>query len=168
MLENTAIATLPAFDVVKDEFSTTDNSLDKAIAILKSGETDIFSTFDGADFETQLDVVDAVTTAERLSDHPGTVIQLRNVVIQPIELTNDDGATVRVPRVILVDEDGTSYAAISNGILKSLQTLFGLVGFPADWPRALSVQMKEVRTRAGFRTMTISLVRPEKPVAAKK
>ena len=162
-MSNTEIAT---FDNVNDEFAA--NALDRSIAVLKSGGTDIFSTFDGTDFDTQLDVVDAVSSALPLADNLGTVINLKNVVIQPIEMKDENsGEMVRVPRIILVDVDGTAYAAISTGIMKSLQNYFGLLGFPKDWPRPLSVVAKEARSRANFRFMTLALHREDK-VAAKK
>ena len=81
----------------------------------------VFHTFAGADFETKVKVLDAMTNSAPLSENIGTVINLANVVVQPVEMENE--ATKRMeaqPRIILIDADGKAYHAISGGLFRSL------------------------------------------------
>jgi hypothetical protein len=170
--ENTSTAVQPYAEVETNNSEVVLSSLDNAIAQLQSGKTDIFSTFQGADFDTQLEVVDAVSNALPLADNLGTIINLANVVVQPIDMPVDEKdpskGTQKAPRIILVDADGTSYAAISTGVLKSLQNFFGLLGYPHTWPRPLPVAASEARSRNGFRFMTLTPQKAAKAETPKK
>jgi len=107
-----------------------------------------------------------MTNAVPVSDNFGTVINLRNWVVQPVEMPVDDKdeskGTALAPRIILIDEDGTAYAAISSGILKSLENLVGVFGKPSQWPGSIPVAVTEQKSRKGFRFMTLSIA-PAKP-----
>lgn len=137
-------------------------SVSATVQALKAGRSNVMSTFKGDSFTDKVAVIDAMTNAKPLSENLGTVINLKNVVIQVIEMPEEvngakTGKMVEAPRIILVDEDGTSYAAISNGILKSLENFFGVLGQPDEWPAALPIVVTEERSRSGFRFMTASI-----------
>lgn len=106
--------------------------------------------------DAAIEVFDAISNAERLSDHIGEEIKLRDYVAHVIEITDDDGVVYKTIRTVLIADDGTAYAAVSNGIVSALQMLQGLLGPIASWQEPVSVMAVEQRTRQGFRVMTLN------------
>lgn len=137
------------------------SNLQQSINALKSGSSNVLSTFEGGEFADKIKVIAAMTSAKPIADNLGTIINLRNVVVQPVDMPVDEKdeskGTAEVPRIILVDEDGTAYAAISSGIFKSLENIFGVLGQPATWPTALPVVVTEEKSRKGFKFFTLSI-----------
>ena len=122
------------------------------------GET-VFSSITGDDFASKVAVISAMSNAEKLADHLGETINLRDFVIQRISLTDENtGEVVNSIRTVLIDDNGTAFAAVSNGIVSVLQNITGVLGMPAEWPAALPVQAVEERTRKGFRVTTLKMV----------
>lgn len=166
MTATTALAPVAPIETGSAEVVLSGSSVSNAIAQLKNGQVDIFHTFQGADWETQLDVISATTDALPLAENLDKTINLANVVVQGIEMADDDGVLQATTRIILVAEDGSAYAAISSGIFKSLQNIFGILGYPHEWNGPLPIQVTEKRSRAGFRFMTVTIVREK--AASKK
>lgn len=139
---------------------------------LNDGQVAVFSSIKGDDFASKARVLAATTNAVRLDDNLGKTILLKDVVAQAITVNNEDAKTGEVTeeeavRVILLDEDGTSYAAVSTGIFKALTNMFGILGQPHTWPHALPVQVVEEKSRRGFKFFTIKLVDADAPAAKK-
>jgi len=153
MTENvsTDVATVDA-ELVSGDVATVTN-----VAELSAAEAGVFSTFKGEDFATRVKVFAAVTDAEPLSDHIGEVINLANVVAQNVEVHDDNtDSMVKAARVILVDDEGKAYAAISDGLYRSLQNIFAIVGYPESWDGGVfPIVVKEVKSRKGFRFFTV-------------
>lgn len=147
------------------EIAVSSNDLLATLEGMRGGSSNVVTTFEDSSWEARTATFDAMTNALRIDDNFGTVINLRNWVIQPVSMPVDEKdpskGTQLSPRIILIDEDGTAYAAISTGILTSLQNLAGVFGKPADWPSAIPVTVSEQKSRAGFRFMTLSIYRGE-------
>jgi hypothetical protein len=128
------------------------------IAALASGESTVFSTFAGTDHATKVEVLKALTDTESVDDHLGEVINLANVVVQSIEVVDaETGEATPAPRIILVDADGTAYAAVSTGLLRSLENIFGILGQPSTWPAPLPITVVEEKSRRGFKFFTVKV-----------
>ena len=144
---------------------SSNNGLMASLDAMRSGGSMVVTTFEESNLETKLATFDAMTNAVAVSDHFGTAINLRNWVIQPVEMPVDDKdpskGTALAPRIILIDDDGSAYAAISSGILKSLENLVGVFGKPSGWPESIPVAVVEEKSRKGFRFMTLKIVKPE-------
>lgn len=142
---------------VARKFNTAD-----AIQALADGKTTVFSTLTGDDFDTKLQLLDAVTNSEPIADNLGKPIRLVNVVIQTVELADEEtGELNELPRTILLDEDGTAYHAISMGVFRAVETVLGVVGQPSTWPSPLNIQVtKEGKAPRAYYTI--------RPVKAKK
>lgn len=121
------------------------------IASLQSGgAANVFTTVQGDDFDSRLTVFAALTDAEPVANHLGTVFNLKDVVSQVITIKDQEASAragqdvyVDVPRTVLIADDGKAFAAISNNILKSLETLFAVLGEPHTWPRPLPVMVAQ-------------------------
>ena len=145
-------------EIVPADVAVSANGLQASINAMKSGGSNVMSTFTGSEHADKLKVIAAMTAAVPVADNLGKTIKLSNVVIQPIEMADDNtGELTTVPRIILVDADGTSYSAISSGIFRSLENIFGILGQPSEWPEPLEVHVSEARSRAGFRFMTLNI-----------
>ena len=126
------------------------------------GET-VFSSITGDDFASKVAVISAMSNAEKLADHLGETINLRDFVIQQISLVDENtGEVVRTIRTVLIDDNGSAYAAVSDGIVSVLQNITGVLGMPTVWPAPLPVQAVEERTRKGFRVTTLKVVTTSK------
>ena len=124
---------------------------------LNSGTLGIYTTFPGIDRAGQAAIYAAITEAEPIGDHLGTVINLANVVAQVVEVADADGNLVSATRMILVDADGTAYAGLSDGLYRSVTDIFCLFGNPTTWTEPLAVAVVEKKSRLGRKFYTIKL-----------
>lgn len=151
---------------------SSESALLASLDAMRNGGSLVVTTFEESGWDAKLATFDAMTNALRVDENFGTVINLRNWVVQPVEMPKDDKdpskGTALAPRIILIDEDGTSYAAISSGILKSLENLVGVFGKPAGWPGSIPVVVSEERGRSGYRYMTLSIHKGEKAATKAK
>lgn len=79
---------------------------------------------------------------ERLSDHINEIVTIRHIFIQPIELPDQETGEVQIsPRIVLISDDGTTYATISKGIYNSLKNLCTIIGTPETWKAPVKVKV---------------------------
>lgn len=117
--------------------SATENAIDK----LASGKQTVFSTLKGDDAATRAVVWEATTNSVPLAENLNKKIELVNVVMQVIDMADEKtGEIQQVPRTVLLAKDGTAYHAISQGIFKSVENIFGILGMPDTWPAPLGVK----------------------------
>lgn len=110
----------------------------------------LMSTLPADTFEDALANVSTFTNSVALADQGQLTIDLRNVIIQSITMPDTKtGEPKAVPRIILVDENGQGYHAISEVMLGSLEVLFGLVGHPSTWPTSIPTRMEKVKAAQG-------------------
>lgn len=89
----------------------------------------------------------------------GKQIELVDVVAYPVTFLSDgdNGVEVNCLRCILIDKNGKSYAAVSQGIANSLMRLFTIFGMP-HWTNPIKVEVKQVKTRNGNNKVNILTV----------
>jgi len=141
-----------------------------AIQGLKSGNVNVFHTFQGTDMNTKIKIVSATNNAEQVSENIGTLINLANVVVQEIELENEKTKKLEPnTRIVLVDEDGTAFSCVSIGVFRALENIFGIVGYPHEWngPLPIVIEEKKSRNNAG-KFMTIRILDDEEAAALAK
>jgi hypothetical protein len=102
-------------------------------------------------------VENAMSDAESIRDHIGAVLEIENVLLHDVVIEGENGEDVPAVRAVLIDSKGQGYAAVSNGVISSLQTLMALCG-PGPWNPPLKVVPREVKTRKGYRTLRLKLV----------
>ncbi|TSI12489.1 hypothetical protein FOT98_18375 [Bacillus sp. HY001] len=117
-----------------------------------------FSSIQAKDRKSAVKVYNAINMAENpLADHKGEVLSITDMVAHAITLQDDiTKEDVNALRVVLIAEDGKAYHAISEGIVGSMQRIISIVG-QAPWTPALKVVPVEVKTRKGFKTLTLQL-----------
>lgn len=81
----------------------------------------------------------------RLSDKIGSVINLTNFIHEYVEITNKETGEVEIaPRIILIDDKGESYSAMSKSLETALLNLVGVYGYPTNWVAPLKLLVKQV------------------------
>lgn len=85
----------------------------------------------------------------RVSEFINQKIAIRDVLMEGLELVNEEtGELERVPRIVLIDDKGEAYQAVSKGIYNSLRNLVKAFGAPT-WEPALVVTVKQQPTKSG-------------------
>ncbi|WP_434785694.1 hypothetical protein, partial [Bacillus velezensis] len=145
-----------------EDFATTPSE-DIATAspsIFEQGTQDMFSTITATDRKSSIKLYNAVSNAEHsLSDHIGEVIEITDMIAHAVELEDEvTKQTIKAMRVVLLTADGQGYHSVSQGVASSLQRIIGIVGQGPWSDEPLKIVPKEVKTRRGFRTLTLALV----------
>ena len=112
--------------------------------------TMICSIADTGDREQQARVFNAMNDPDyRVSDFINKTIEVQDILIEIREILNEEtGEVARVPRVVLISPDGTSYQATSVGMLNVVKNACHAFG-PAPWSPALKFEIKQKAVKAG-------------------
>ena len=134
--------------MAKDIVVSENNSIES----FTGGVGRLFTTIKGEDFSAKLALNNAIADAEPIDKHLDKWINLKDIVIQDVEFTDEDESTGEVTTtqgimVVLVDDQGKAYRAFSNGVFRDLQRLLNILGDPNTWPDPVSV--KVVQTVSG-------------------
>jgi hypothetical protein len=129
-----------------------------------------YSSIKAVDFNTRKRIYTATTNAVSLADHLDKVITLKDVIITPVETTDDKtGEVENYLRTVLIDVDGQAYATGSSGVALALSNLFRIVGEPDQWGDfGLPIEVYEERGKNNYRYMTIRLADEAAESDAKK
>lgn len=125
-------------------------------------QSGLYSSLVGDDEDTNLAVFDATNESVPIADNLGVIIQLKDIIVQAVEMENETTGEVETqPRVIFLDDDGTAYHAISKPMLSTVKNLFAAIGQPHKWSGPIAVKVVEERSRAGRRFYKIVRVKGE-------
>lgn len=92
---------------------------------------------------------------KRVSDCIGETINLANIVAHPIQLVDENsGELVETMRMVLIAEDGTSYEAVSTGIVNAVARILQIFGQPQTWSGPIKVKPVQKSTRNGNNKVT--------------
>ncbi|UWG07506.1 MAG: Single-stranded DNA-binding protein [Bacteriophage sp.] len=93
---------------------------------------------------------------EKLKEHINQELKIEHVFFQEIEMVNKKtGELTIAPRIIFIDDEGTSYSCVSSGIKTSIKNLMSIFGKP-PWKPALTIIPKLVNAGEG-QILTIKL-----------
>ena len=116
----------------------------------------------------------------KVGDCIGTVINARHFFMHraTVRETDDEGNWTgeykETERVVIVEEDGTSYECQSDGVVASLMAIFQLpgIGLPTKWKKPLRMAIRQVTVRDKWRTFKLQVLGPNqaapKPKPKKK
>lgn len=127
---------------------TVHNAENNGAAVMGGGN--LFSSFKAETREERLAVFKAVSETEALDDHIGETIMVRDMIIQPVELKDDNGEVRIASRIIIIDDQGTAYGCVSSGVETSVRNLFVTVGEPTYEP-PLPLRAVKKAGRHGFK-----------------
>ena len=130
--------------------SSDSTALGAEIANLATGRAAFYSSLKGDDFATKVATVEAMTNSVPIKENLNRTVKVKNVIVQSVPMADRATGEVRdQPRIILLDEDGTAYHAISGGLWRSVQNIINIVGEPSTWPAPLPIHIVSVKGGQG-------------------
>lgn len=97
--------------------------------------------------------------ANRLKEHVNEVLSLVHVSVECVEVSKENSLEEKTlaPRIVLITEDGQSYACVSIGVYQSLKRMFTLLGTPDTWEEPVQVKPVLISTGKG-QVLSLNLV----------
>lgn len=139
--------------VTSDRFANLDIKKD-----LTSGATGWCSLVPAND-EDAATLFNAIGAPEKIADHINEVIEIAHIYSEVIQVVSEaNGETVNVPRVVLIDQRGKGYQAVSVGIYNATKRLLQLFGMPETWKTPKKVKIRNISLQGGMHTMSFDLV----------
>ena len=97
--------------------------------------------------------------ANKLKEHVNEVLSLVHVSVECVEVSKEDAPEGKAiaPRIVLITEDGQSYACVSVGVYQSLKRMFTLLGAPDTWTEPVKIKPVLISTKKG-QVLSLNLV----------
>lgn len=112
-----------------------------------------------ADDQSRITLYNACSSPKQLSDMINKQIKLLHVYVEVIQVISEQsGERVNVPRVVLIDDHGVGYQAVSIGIYNAVKRLLQTFGDPTTWSKAHTVEVQNVSLKNGQHTFSLLLV----------
>jgi hypothetical protein len=93
-----------------------------------------------------------------VSDYINKSINLKDVYVEMVEMPDEKtGEIVNAPRIVLFDDKGKSYQAISKGMMMALKAAFIVYGEPHTWSEPLPITIKQVSVKNGRSMLTFDV-----------
>lgn len=95
----------------------------------------------------------------KLKEHVNEVLSLVHVSVECVEIHKEDTPEEKAiaPRIVLITEDGQSYACVSVGVYQSLKRMFTLLGTPDTWTEPVKIKPVLISTKKG-QVLSLNLV----------
>jgi hypothetical protein len=108
--------------------------------------------------ETAIKIYNAMNnTTGKIVDLKAPII-VTDIIAHNIQLVDEEtGEMNDATRCVLITEDGQGYECVAGGVVSSIKKIVGIVG-RAPWTPGIKMMPREVRTRKGYRTLTIELI----------
>ena len=108
--------------------------------------------------EEKIEMFNAVSNPSFLmSDCINQKIAIKNISITPVDIVNENGEIIKLPRTVILSKDGNSYTATSIGIYNSIKSIYSI--FKEELLAGeITVCVKQKTTRKGNKTMILEVV----------
>ena len=118
-----------------------------------------YCSIKGDTHEAKVAMYNAINSPDhKLSDFVGKKLNIKDISIERVENMNDEtGEMAANARVVLIDENGESYTCVSSGIYSAIKKLVAVFGEPT-WEPALPVEVQNISTKKGRKTMTLKAI----------
>ena len=96
---------------------------------------------------------------ERLGDCINKILNVRHVYCEVVTCINrETGESNFCPRVVLIDDKGKGYQAVSLGVFSALKKIFSVKGNPATWKKPVKLEVKQI-TKGDRKLLTFNMVK---------
>ena len=143
-------------------------TVDSQLSGLTGGRNTFATSIDRSTDEGQFTLLNALSDAEQVADHLGETLTLKDYIAQIVEY--EDTATGEVMegiRIIIVDDKGVAYSALSTGFYRSMMNILNVKGNPNTWDKPLPIRVDEVKGKRG-KYYSIRLVKADEGFKASK
>lgn len=94
---------------------------------------------------------------KRIGDCINMTIAARDLYIEVVNCTNEEtGEVTACPRIVIIDEQGVSYQAVSIGIYSALKKVIQVFGAPT-WDEPVKLEVKQI-TKGSRKMLTLNVV----------
>lgn len=94
---------------------------------------------------------------KRLADCINMQIKAKDLYIEIVNCTNEETGEVNAcPRIVIIDEEGVSYQAVSIGIYSALKKVIQIFGAPT-WVQPVTLEVKQI-TKGSKKMLTLNAV----------
>ena len=149
------VQTTEVVTINKQDLSVADVSI-----LTEAQESFYCSIPDDGTRKSKIQIYNAINSAdEQLSEHTKEVLEITDVAAHPITLPDmNTGEVIQCLRIILIDKNGKTYQAVSNGVASSLQKIFAIIGKPSWKDEPVKIKPVEQKTSNNFKVLTLELV----------
>ena len=85
----------------------------------------------------------------KVGDYINKVINVKDVLVEVIEIEDEESGEMEcAPRVVLIDDKGKAYQAVSVGIFNAVKKAIQIFGEPT-WEEPLPCLVKQVSVKSG-------------------
>lgn len=118
-----------------------------------------FSSLSATTDEEKADLFNAINNPEkRLADCINMKINAKDLFIEVVDCTNEEtGEVTACPRIVIIDDQGVSYQAVSLGIYSALKKVIQIFGTPT-WANPITLEVKQV-TKGTRKMLTINIAK---------
>lgn len=94
---------------------------------------------------------------KRIGDCINMTIAARDLYIEVVNCTNEEtGEVTACPRIVIIDDQGVSYQAVSIGIYSALKKVIQVFGAPT-WDEPVKLEVKQI-TKGSRKMLTLNVV----------
>lgn len=118
-----------------------------------------FSSLKADTDEEKASLFNAINNPEkRLADCINMKIKAKDLYIEVVNCTNEEtGEVTACPRIVIIDDKGVSYQAVSLGIYSALKKVIQIFGAPT-WEKPISLEVKQV-TKGTRKMLTLNIAK---------
>lgn len=119
-------------------------------AELSEQSTSTYCSIKAGDRKTKAKLYNASNNpSHKIGDYINKKIKIKDVLVEVIEITDEETGDVETaPRVVLIDEKGEAYQAVSAGIFTAVKKAIQIFGEPT-WEEPLEVTIKQIPVKNG-------------------
>ena len=115
-----------------------------------------YCTMTAENKQAKATLYNAVSNPAKISDHINKEIKMIHFYVEIIQCANEStGGVVNVPRVVLIDETGKGYQAVSVGVYNAVKRIVAMFGNPATWDEPVTVIPQNVDLGGGQHTFNL-------------
>lgn len=148
---------IPATPAELAEFKHSPMDTVTVSSLADPGQSQMYCSIrDDGTMESKARIFNSINSPDkRISDCIGETISLANIVAHPIQLIDENsGELIEAMRMVLVDDKGTSYEAVSTGIVNAVARILQIFGQPGNWSEPIKVKPVQKGTRNGNNKVT--------------
>lgn len=118
-----------------------------------------FSSLKADTDEEKASLFNAINNPEkRLADCINMKIKAKDLYIEVVNCTNEEtGEVTACPRIVIIDDKGVSYQAVSLGIYSALKKVIQIFGAPT-WEKPIALEVKQV-TKGTRKMLTLNIAK---------
>lgn len=118
-----------------------------------------FSSLQATTDEEKAQLFNAINNPEkRLADCINMTIKAKDLFVEVVNCTNEEtGEVTACPRIVIIDDKGVSYQAVSLGIYSALKKVIQIFGTPT-WEKPISLEVKQV-TKGTRKMLTLNITK---------